>query len=139
MAWPILGLVVCLVLLGGTAQGLQLHLRRNNLPVSNSPRGLVSRAAGGLSLDNSADISYYANITLGDQNFKVLIDTGRYLFSIFAHVLRSENSLSSDLWIAGKVVESNSTGVNASIKYAVNSVTGALCCLGIHRACRLTD
>ena len=99
--------------------------------MSNSPHGLVSPAAGGLSLDNSADISYYANITLGDQNFKVLIDTGRYLFSIFAHVRRSENPLSSDLWIAGKVVESNSTGVNASIKYAVNSVTGVLCCLGI--------
>ncbi|KIM43281.1 hypothetical protein M413DRAFT_18357 [Hebeloma cylindrosporum] len=106
MAWAIHGLLLRFVLFAGTAQGLQLQIKRNNLPVSNSP---LSARAGGLPLDNSADISYYAQIALGGQNFKVLIDTG-----------------SSDLWIAGKVVESNSTGLNASVKYAANSVTGPI-------------
>lgn len=106
MAWAIHGLLLRFVLFAGTAQGLQLQIKRNTLPVSNSP---LSARAGGLPLDNSADISYYAQIALGGQNFKVLIDTG-----------------SSDLWIAGKVVESNSTGLNASVKYAANSVTGPI-------------
>lgn len=133
MAWAILGPVVCLVLLGGTAQGLQLQVRRNNLPVSNVPHGLVSRTEGGLSLDNTADISYYANISLGNQNFKVLIDTGRYLFPIFARVHKSEIPLAPTFGLQGKLQKATVLGLTPALNTPpIPSQVRCLASLSLH-------
>ncbi|KAF8195466.1 aspartic peptidase domain-containing protein [Pholiota molesta] len=70
---------------------------------------LGSQTSGSVTLNNSADISYHADIIVGNQTFTVLVDTG-----------------SSDLWVAGSVVQSTSSGQNASIKYAANSVIGSV-------------
>lgn len=39
----------------------------------------VKRQQGGLQLNNTFDISYYADIMLGNQTVTVLMDTGRYV------------------------------------------------------------
>ncbi|KAE9408889.1 acid protease [Gymnopus androsaceus JB14] len=70
---------------------------------------LVPREAGVSSLNNSADISYYTDITLNGTTFSVLIDTG-----------------SSDLWVVGDVSGAVKTGSSASVTYAVGSVSGAI-------------
>ncbi|KAH9037652.1 aspartic peptidase domain-containing protein [Lactarius pseudohatsudake] len=51
--------------------------------------------------------SYHINITLGGNQYSVLIDTG-----------------SSDLWVAGAVPQAEDTGTSASIQYAVGSAEG---------------
>ncbi|ESK90521.1 aspartic peptidase a1 [Moniliophthora roreri MCA 2997] len=60
-------------------------------------------------LNNSADISYYANINLNGDTFSVLIDTG-----------------SADLWVAGTVPGAKSTGKQAGVEYAVGKVQGPI-------------
>ncbi|CAA7262972.1 unnamed protein product [Cyclocybe aegerita] len=114
MPWPPFGPLICALLVSSTlpienvrAVSIQFHGIKGAL--SNSPRRLVTRAPGGLTLNNTADLSYYADIVLGNQTFQVLIDTG-----------------SSDLWVAGVVGQSNDTGLNASINYAANSVSGPI-------------
>jgi hypothetical protein len=58
-------------------------------------------------LDNALNLNYFTNITLGEQQFSVSIDTG-----------------SSDLWVAGNIVNSNDTGVSTGVQYAVGNVYG---------------
>ncbi|KAF5360512.1 hypothetical protein D9756_004880 [Leucocoprinus leucothites] len=67
------------------------------------------RRGSPISLNNSGDVSYHAEIFLGGQPFSALIDTG-----------------SSDLWIAGSVQQGNDTGQNASIIYAIDNVAGPI-------------
>ncbi|KAF9483492.1 acid protease [Pholiota conissans] len=69
----------------------------------------LSSTPASVKLNNSVDISYYAEISFGNQTFTVLVDTG-----------------SSDLWVAGSVINSTFSGHNASIKYAANSVMGPI-------------
>ncbi|PPR00466.1 hypothetical protein CVT24_004527 [Panaeolus cyanescens] len=95
-----------------TISAVRLELRGTTNPKRSSalPSRLFSRApTNGLVLQNHADISYYANITLANQQFRVLVDTG-----------------SSDLWVAGNVRDSQDSGKQAIINYAVNSVTGPI-------------
>ncbi|TRM63783.1 aspartic peptidase domain-containing protein [Schizophyllum amplum] len=78
------------------------------------PRSASSLAARGnlegtSPLTNSADISYYTNVTLGGEQFKVLIDTG-----------------SSDLWVAGSVKNAKDTGHTSGVTYAVGAVKGPI-------------
>lgn len=58
-------------------------------------------------LSNSGDISYYANLTLNQKQFSVLIDTG-----------------SSDLWVGGSVPNSQSTGKTATVTYVSGGASG---------------
>ncbi|KAF9046535.1 aspartic peptidase domain-containing protein [Panaeolus papilionaceus] len=89
---------------------LQIRGTRHAKRPTATPSRLFSRApAGGLTLHNFADISYYANISLANQAFTVLMDTG-----------------SSDLWVTGNVRNSTESGKRAIINYAVNTVTGPI-------------
>ncbi|RDB14602.1 Pepsin A [Hypsizygus marmoreus] len=58
-------------------------------------------------LNNTADVSYYTDMKLGGKEFTLLVDTG-----------------SSDLWVAGRVPNSQSTIYTSSVHYAVGSVSG---------------
>ncbi|KAJ7159735.1 aspartic peptidase domain-containing protein [Mycena filopes] len=74
-------------------------------------RGLHRRGSlsGSSPLDNSADLSYTTSITIGGVPFEVLIDTG-----------------SADLWVAGDVPSSSSTGKTADIEYAAGGASGPI-------------
>lgn len=81
-------------------------------------------------LDNAQNINYYTNITLGEQQFSVNIDTGRqaifYFFSVLYSKVTSERQplTSSDLWVEGNILDANDTGVSTGVQYAVGSVSG---------------
>jgi hypothetical protein len=78
-------------------------------------------------LDNALNLNYFTNITLGEQQFSVSIDTGRQAIFCFCFCfLTSELQLltSSDLWVAGNIVNSNDTGVSTGVQYAVGNVYG---------------
>ncbi|KAF8964425.1 aspartic peptidase domain-containing protein [Flammula alnicola] len=96
-----------LTLPAAVTRAYHIQLRVPQRGLLNWQRQLVSRAPEGLTLNDSADISYFADIVLGNQTFAVLVDTG-----------------SSDLWVAGTVPHSTDAGLNVTIKYAGNSVTG---------------
>ncbi|GLB38617.1 putative peptidase A1 family protein [Lyophyllum shimeji] len=61
----------------------------------------------GSELNNTADISYYADIKIGGKVYTLLVDTG-----------------SSDLWISGRVPNSSRTQFSSAVSYAVGSVEG---------------
>ncbi|KAF5330098.1 hypothetical protein D9758_018669 [Tetrapyrgos nigripes] len=83
-----------------------INARRN--PVT--PSSSLSRRGGNITpLTNTADVSYYANLTLNGQSFLCLIDTG-----------------SSDLWVAGSVSNAKDTGKSAGVTYAIDSVEGEI-------------
>ncbi|KAL1743093.1 aspartic peptidase domain-containing protein [Schizophyllum fasciatum] len=86
------------------------HVRMEGRTRAPSP-SLARRGnlAGSSPLKNSADISYYTNVTLGGQDFEVLIDTG-----------------SSDLWVAGTVKNAKDTGKKSGVTYAVGAVEGPI-------------
>lgn len=65
--------------------------------------------AGSSPLTDSADITYSTNITMGGQQFAVLIDTG-----------------SADLWVAGTVPNAKNSGKSSSVQYAIGSVEGPI-------------
>ena len=78
-------------------------------------------------LDNSQNLIYYTNITLGEKQLSVSIDTGRrVVLSLFLSFQLSEFPVltSSDLWIADNIPNSNDTGVSTSVQYAVGGVSG---------------
>ncbi|KAI0301931.1 aspartic peptidase domain-containing protein [Multifurca ochricompacta] len=78
---------------------LDLYHRSASLP------NLFTRnSTSGLDIANGA---YNINITLGGNQYSVLIDTG-----------------SSDLWVAGTVPRATDTGASASIQYAVGAAAG---------------
>ncbi|KAF8158193.1 aspartic peptidase domain-containing protein [Crassisporium funariophilum] len=107
MAWSLLVPILWSLSFGVVIQAVQIEVRGPRFV--NASRELVSRAPGGLTLNNSGDLSYYADILLGNQSFKVLVDTG-----------------SSDLWVAGTVVNSIDTGHVSGVKYAAGSVLGPI-------------
>ncbi|KAF9454880.1 acid protease [Macrolepiota fuliginosa MF-IS2] len=96
------GFLACLLLLANSLNAYQLNLRG----ITRHSHRLLPRA-GPIALNNSADISYHADIVLGGQSFQVLIDTG-----------------SSDLWVAGNVQQSNDTTLDSTIYYAIGKVEG---------------
>jgi hypothetical protein len=59
---------------------------QRNAPVTESR---ISRRADitGTQLNNSADISYYANLLLGGKTFQLLVDTGRFVQWLFYFLL----------------------------------------------------
>ncbi|KAH9065115.1 acid protease [Lactarius deliciosus] len=81
---------------GSLATYTDLTLRSGPLFTRSSTSGL-----------DSINGSYNINITLGGNQYSVIIDTG-----------------SSDLWVAGVVPRAKDTGADASIQYAIGSVAG---------------
>lgn len=61
------------------------------------------------SLADDGDLKYFTNITLNDEVFPVLIDTG-----------------SSDLYVAGNVAGAGNTGKKATINYAIGAASGPI-------------
>ncbi|KAJ3817766.1 aspartic peptidase domain-containing protein [Lentinula raphanica] len=91
-----------------SALQLEVNGRRNASPSLATSTSLKPRDnIGTSSLNNSADISYYTDVTLNGTTFSVLIDTG-----------------SSDLWVVGSVSGAVKTGLSAGVSYAVGSVEG---------------
>ncbi|EPS97738.1 hypothetical protein FOMPIDRAFT_158263 [Fomitopsis schrenkii] len=60
-------------------------------------------------LQDQSDVRYYTNVSLGGQQFSVLVDTG-----------------SSDLWVAGNVPGAEGTGKTASVDYAIGAASGSI-------------
>ncbi|KAI0695469.1 aspartic peptidase domain-containing protein [Cytidiella melzeri] len=58
-------------------------------------------------LQNDADLKYFTNVSMNDQQFPVLIDTG-----------------SSDLYITGSVAGAGNTGKTAAVQYAIGGASG---------------
>lgn len=87
----------------GCALRLNLHGERN------APHSRLGRRASGSGLNNTADVSYYADMKIGGKVYTLLVDTG-----------------SSDLWIAGRVPNSNQTQFSSRVSYAVGSVEGPI-------------
>ncbi|KAF8230075.1 acid protease [Tricholoma matsutake] len=101
------GLLAYLIALSCTTiHAFRIDLHGQRKP-ANKPR--ITRRANitGVQLNDTADISYYANLSLGGRTFQLLVDTG-----------------SSDLWVAGNVPNTNDTKFTASVQYAVGSVQG---------------
>ncbi|KAJ7668193.1 aspartic peptidase domain-containing protein [Mycena rosella] len=86
---------------------LRLNFEGRRIPADR--RGLFKRGSltGSSPLDDSADLNYGTNITVGGVSFRVQIDTG-----------------SSDLWVSGSVPGAVASGKSATISYAVGSSTG---------------
>jgi len=72
---------------------------------------LTRRASlsGAGDLQNQSDLKYFTNISLNDESFPVLIDTG-----------------SSDLFIAGNVAGAGNTGKSAKVQYAIGGASGQI-------------
>ncbi|KAI8993027.1 aspartic peptidase domain-containing protein [Trametes punicea] len=67
----------------------------------------MSTTVGIVDLQDAGDLQYYMNITLGGRQFRVLVDSG-----------------SADLWVAGDVSQSESTGHAATITYNDGVIQG---------------
>ncbi|KAH9480602.1 Saccharopepsin [Psilocybe cubensis] len=110
MAWSFVVLLFfATALIDSAIQALHIPIQGTRASVSNFRRQAGSLRPGTLALVNSGDISYYAEIVLGNQSFRVLVDTG-----------------SSDLWVSGSVLKSIDTGKDAAIQYAANKVEGSI-------------
>ena len=71
---------ICWALLVPSAFGLSVNFHGPRGVIQRSTQQLVSRGpAGGLALNNSGDVGYYASIVLGNQTYQVLLDTGRWV------------------------------------------------------------
>ncbi|KAI0328918.1 acid protease [Cubamyces sp. BRFM 1775] len=90
------------------AARLSVHARPRHRRVGGGS-GIGRRASvvGNTSVGDAGDIEYTTDITLGGKKFTVQIDTG-----------------SSDLWVAGTVPNTKSTGHVTKVQYAVDSVEG---------------
>ncbi|KAH9041834.1 acid protease [Lactarius hengduanensis] len=97
---PLRSSIVLVTLLRATQESLatyiDLHRRSGPLLARSSTSGL-----------DAINGSYNINITLGGNQYSVIIDTG-----------------SSDLWVAGVVPQAKDTGADASIQYAIGSAAG---------------
>jgi hypothetical protein len=75
-------LLSSLLLLNNAANALHLNVKGKRTPSPYHDLAILPRAdIHGSGLNDSADISYTCDLTLGGQSFNVLVDTGRY--SIF--------------------------------------------------------
>jgi hypothetical protein len=78
----------------------------------------------GISIKNGGNVIYGADINLGGNNFSVVLDTGRHVYSRFLLPFLTYPTLSADLWVAGTVSKTNDTGKQVSVAYAVGNVKG---------------
>ncbi|KAI9466600.1 aspartic peptidase domain-containing protein [Lactarius psammicola] len=123
---PLRSSIVLAALLHATQGSLATYI---DLPRRSGPlRNLFRRnSTSGLDFANG---SYNINITLGGNQYSVMIDTGRWAtdsstaFATFTYCLCTIPS--SDLWVAGAVPQANDTGASTSIQYAIGSETGPI-------------
>ncbi|KAF5382468.1 hypothetical protein D9615_002731 [Tricholomella constricta] len=101
---PLMGLLHYVVLLAYLI-ALASALRLNIHGVRKASHSSLRRRALGSELNNTADVSYYAEIKVGGKRYTLLVDTG-----------------SSDLWIAGNVPNSNFTRFSSGVNYAVGAL-----------------
>ncbi|KAK7048656.1 peptidase A1 domain-containing protein [Favolaschia claudopus] len=101
--------LLAFVLFSDVSCALRLQFEGRHIPLEQRLKGLHRRnaLAGSSPLQDSADLQYTTNITVGGAQFNVLIDTG-----------------SSDLWVAGSVSSASDTGKAASISYASGGAAG---------------
>jgi hypothetical protein len=78
----------------------------------------------GISIKNGGNVIYGADINLGGNNFSVVLDTGRHVYPRSLPPFLTHPTLSSDLWVAGTVSNTNNTGKQVSVAYAVGNVNG---------------
>lgn len=79
----------------------------------------------GVPLENGGNVIYGTTITLGGTSFNVVLDSGRRVYFLFSSSLFISNYLSADLWVAGSVPDTQDTGTQVSVSYAVGNVNGA--------------
>ena len=79
LRYAILQLVFYAAFLFHTSKAFTIRLHGPSDIASPRHHSSVKRQSGGLQLNNTHDISYYADIMLGNQTFTVLVDTGRYV------------------------------------------------------------
>ncbi|KAL1725508.1 aspartic peptidase domain-containing protein [Schizophyllum commune] len=91
------------------ASAYHVRMQGRMRSLADAPLARRGNLAGSSPLTNSADISYYTNVTLGGDDYEVLIDTG-----------------SSDLWVAGSVNNAKDTGKKSGVTYAVGAVEGPI-------------
>lgn len=71
-----------------TSRAFTIPLHGPSNIIRSTHHSFAKRQPGGLQLNNTYDISYYADIVLGNQTFTVLVDTGRYVrLFIFRFIL----------------------------------------------------
>ncbi|KAG9227436.1 hypothetical protein PTI98_010962 [Pleurotus ostreatus] len=102
------GALSSFIAFGDVVNAIKLTMHGRRHPTS-SDGVLLGRRGNVSPLTNKGDVSYYTNITLGGAEFTVLIDTG-----------------STDLWVAGKVPESQDTGKASGVTYAIGEVKGPI-------------
>ncbi|PSR98931.1 hypothetical protein PHLCEN_2v4251 [Hermanssonia centrifuga] len=86
-----------------------LRISGKRIPRGEDEHGLGRRATLTADLRDDSDLKYYTNITLNEEVFPVLIDTG-----------------SSDLYIAGDVGGAGNTGKTANVQYAIGAAAGPI-------------
>ncbi|KAK7468975.1 hypothetical protein VKT23_003473 [Stygiomarasmius scandens] len=102
-------LLVALFSFSSLSNALEFPIHGTRSPNPHLPSSLVRRAGNIEPLTNTADVSYYANLTLNGDSFYCLIDTG-----------------SSDLWVAGSVSNAKDLGKTTGVTYAIDSVQGEI-------------
>ncbi len=108
-----------------------LRISGKRIPRGEDEHGLGRRATLTADLRDDSDLKYYTNITLNEEVFPVLIDTGRYVIMFLCKDLQPfsqhcHNIVSSDLYIAGDVGGAGNTGKTANVQYAIGAAAGAL-------------
>ncbi|KAI1794122.1 acid protease [Ganoderma leucocontextum] len=77
----------------------------------------LAERVGVVDLQNSGDLEYYTNVTLGGRSYRVLVDSG-----------------SADLWVAGEVPKSTATPHVVTIHYGDTYVLGKVNTATLHFA-----
>ncbi|KAI0344416.1 acid protease [Trametopsis cervina] len=90
-----------------SATALRVGLHGKPSPASRLQRR--ASIAGTTNVDDSSNIEYTTNITLGGNSFEVIIDTG-----------------SSDLYVTGDVPGAIDTGKTADVQYAIGEINGSI-------------
>ena len=78
----------------------------------------------GISITNGGNVIYGTNISLGGNDFSVVLDTGRHVYPRSLLFSPTHPPLSADLWVAGSVSNTTDTGKQVSVAYAVGNVKG---------------
>ncbi|KAJ7264460.1 aspartic peptidase domain-containing protein [Mycena haematopus] len=101
--------LLALVLLADSSCALRLNVEGRRIPAERRALQKRSSLTGSSPLDDTADLQYTTNLTVGGVPFVVMIDTG-----------------SSDLWVAGTIPSASNTGKAATISYASGGASGPI-------------
>ncbi|KAJ3731206.1 aspartic peptidase A1 [Lentinula guzmanii] len=81
---------------------------------------------GTIPLTNTGNAQYIANVTLGGEEVRLIIDTGRQASEYYVSRLQLTKGSSSDLWVnfPSTVPTTSDTGKSLSLSYAIGSAGG---------------